>query len=198
MDFGTQLSNWKLNASSFHATLIFYINYPPPPLGNDIALSLEAAEHIYPESSNEFISSLCAFSDIVLFSGASLCQGGIGHINERYPSYWASIFMANNFYPFDLFRPVLWGQVGIQPWYQQNAYLYVKKNSTSYNHLLSFGIQPVLNHLFLDAYHPILFIKRSSFLGFCKYQFHRFLPDRLLSFSSYLYNRLISIRSLSL
>lgn len=42
----------------------------------DLAISVEVAEHIDKEYSNIFIHSLCAHSDIILFSAAIPYQGG--------------------------------------------------------------------------------------------------------------------------
>ena len=47
----------------------------------DLAMSMEVAEHLVPESSANFVRSLTRLSDIVLFSAAVPGQGGTNHIN---------------------------------------------------------------------------------------------------------------------
>jgi len=47
----------------------------------DLAISMEVAEHLAPESSANFVRSLTRLSDIVLFSAAVPGQGGTNHIN---------------------------------------------------------------------------------------------------------------------
>ena len=58
----------------------------------DLSISLEVAEHLPESSAETFITSLCEASDVVLFSAAVKGQGGVGHINEQFLSYWQKIF----------------------------------------------------------------------------------------------------------
>jgi hypothetical protein len=45
-------------------------------------------------------------------------QGGINHINEQPHTYWAQLFAEHGFVPFDLFRPVFWGNENVCFWYR--------------------------------------------------------------------------------
>ena len=58
----------------------------------DLAISLEVAEHLPSSKADDFIDSLTKLSDFVLFSAAIPFQGGIGHINEQWPTYWIALF----------------------------------------------------------------------------------------------------------
>ena len=92
----------------------------------DLALCLEVAEHIREENSEKLVKSLCAHSDIVIFSAAIPGQGGVGHINEQQPFYWGEIFQKNGFVPFDVMRFLLWEIEDLQYWYKQNTIPYIK------------------------------------------------------------------------
>ena len=91
----------------------------------DLALCLEVAEHLSPGRAESLVGDLCALSDCVLFGAAIPGQGGIGHVNERWQSYWAGLFAAHDWRPLDLVRPAIWGERAIQPWYRQNMLLYL-------------------------------------------------------------------------
>ena len=58
----------------------------------DLAVSLEVAEHLPPESADDFVTSLTRHAPIVLFSAAAPYQGGQNHVNEQWPAYWAARF----------------------------------------------------------------------------------------------------------
>jgi len=90
----------------------------------DLAISLEVAEHL-PESSAEgFVRSLARHAPAVLFSAAIPGQGGTGHVNCQWPSYWAALFRREGFLPVDAIRPRIRGKEGVAWWYQQNTLLF--------------------------------------------------------------------------
>lgn len=126
----------------------------------DLAMSLEVAEHLEAVSASGFVDSLTRLSDAVLFSAAFTQQGGTNHINERPHTYWARIFALYDYVPYDLFRPLFWGDEEIEFWYQQNVFLYVRQNSPVAGLLSSTGHQPMKNIRFMDCVHPALY--RSS------------------------------------
>jgi SAM-dependent methyltransferase len=92
----------------------------------DLAVSLEVAEHLKPARARGFVQDLCAAADVVLFGAAIPSQGGTGHINEQWQSYWAELFRQSGYACLDVLRPRFWGSVEVLPWYKQNAFLYVK------------------------------------------------------------------------
>jgi SAM-dependent methyltransferase len=125
----------------------------------DLAISLEVAEHIKPESAVSFISLLTQLSDVVLFSAAYIKQGGTNHINEQKHTYWAKLFASFDYIPYDLFRPVVWGDDEIEFWYQQNTFLYVRRNTPLVDGLAKSGHNPIVNLSFMDCVHPMLYEK---------------------------------------
>lgn len=91
----------------------------------DLCLCLEVAEHL-PESSAELlIRNLCRLSDKILFSAAIPMQGGVGHENEQWQSYWAALFAKFGYYP-ALCQPKIRDNAEIEIWYRQNIILYEK------------------------------------------------------------------------
>jgi SAM-dependent methyltransferase len=130
----------------------------------DLAMTLEVAEHLQPSSASQFVKSMTEASDRVLFSAAFAGQGGINHINEQPHSYWAEIFAALGFAPFDLFRARFWGEEKVCYWYRQNTFLYVKRDSVPYEQLKALGLSEIENVAFMDCVHPeLLEWKTASF-----------------------------------
>jgi SAM-dependent methyltransferase len=136
----------------------------------DLAISVEVAEHLEPTSATQFVESLTRASDTVLFSAAYTRQGGVCHINEQPHTYWATLFLSLGYVPFDLFRPLFWGDDRVLFWYRQNTFLYVKKESASYSHLLSSGLAELAHISFMDCIHPDLYAAKlnADFKEFCK------------------------------
>jgi SAM-dependent methyltransferase len=95
----------------------------------DLAVSLEVAEHLPPESAAAFVESLVGLAPRVLFSAAIPHQGGEGHVNGQWPAYWAALFAEHDYAPVDCFRRRLWGDERVEWWYAQNVLLYVRRDS---------------------------------------------------------------------
>jgi SAM-dependent methyltransferase len=125
--------------------------------GVDLTMSLEVAEHLRPQSAPVFVESLARTSDVILFSAAFPRQGGPGHLNEQRPTYWARLFGAHDFIPFDLLRPTFWSDDRIPFWYRQNSFIYVKKDTDSQRRLASHAVQPLAHTGFMDCVHPALY-----------------------------------------
>jgi hypothetical protein len=87
----------------------------------DLALSLEVAEHLEPASAEGLVESLCALAPSVLFSAAVPGQGGHGHVNEQWPSYWADRFRAHGYRASGALRWMLWDDERVEYWYRQNV-----------------------------------------------------------------------------
>jgi SAM-dependent methyltransferase len=92
----------------------------------DLVMSLEVAEHISPDSADVFIKSLCNHGDVILFSAAIPGQGGVNHVNEQYPDYWAAIFRKYDFSAYDCIREKIWLNKKIDTCYRQNLLFIVK------------------------------------------------------------------------
>jgi SAM-dependent methyltransferase len=95
----------------------------------DLALSLETVEYIHHRKENIFIENITRLSDNIVFSGAIPFQGGTGHFNEKWQSYWVKIF-ENKGYKFYDIRPIIWYDKDIAPYYRQNLLIFSKNTLT--------------------------------------------------------------------
>ncbi len=117
----------------------------------DLAISLEVAEHLPPERAEQFILSLCALSPLMLFSAAVPDQGGRGHMNEQWPSYWREHFAKNGRRPLDCARSKIWNNEAITIGYRQNLLFFIDPDSAhQYPNLPNTSLAP------LDVVHPAL------------------------------------------
>lgn len=105
--------------------------------------SLEVAEHIDEKYAQNFIELLTLTSDIILFSAAIPNQGGLEHINEQPPKYWANLFEKYDYLCFDI-RNLFWENDKIDFWYRQNIFLYIHKDKIN---SLELPIKPTQNPL---------------------------------------------------
>jgi SAM-dependent methyltransferase len=96
-----------------------------------LAVSLEVAEHLPEEAAASFIESLTRLAPVVLFSAAIPGQGGVGHLNEQWPTYWASHFSRNGFEVCDCLRDRVWRDRRVEWWYRQNVLLFVRAQARS-------------------------------------------------------------------
>ena len=104
----------------------------------DLIMSLEVAEHIRPEHAETFIKSLCLHGDLILFSAAIPSQGGVNHVNEQYPAYWARLFSVNGFTGYDCIRSKIWLNKKIDTCYRQNLLFFVRDEAKKkYPHITS-------------------------------------------------------------
>lgn len=124
----------------------------------DLAISLEVAEHLQPESSDAFVESLSSLSDVVLFGAAFSGQPGVNHINTRHHSFWAKKFFSRGYVLFDLFRPTFWNDDRVEPCYRQNTFLYVKPSHTLYLTLINHGYAYSQDAQFVDCVHPTIYL----------------------------------------
>lgn len=88
-----------------------------------LAISLEVAEHLPAAAASSFIEAIASSSDIVLFSAAIPRQGGVGHLNEQWPAYWARLFEERGLRVSGGLRWLFWGNGKIENWYRQNMLL---------------------------------------------------------------------------
>ena len=90
-------------------------------------------------------------ADMILFSAAVPGQGGTGHLNEQWLSYWARLFLAEGYLPVDGLRARIWWDERIEFWYRQNIVLFCRAEiAASVASRLESG--PLL-----DVVHPRLF-----------------------------------------
>jgi SAM-dependent methyltransferase len=126
----------------------------------DLALSLEVAEHLPPGAAETFVETLARAAPVVVFSAAIPLQGGTGHVNEQWQTYWARLFSARGLVAVDAVRPVFWDDERIEWWYRQNTIVYVRQDRL--------GEYPALGEArgrtsepMLDLVHPALLEKRN-------------------------------------
>lgn len=106
--------------------------------GYDLVQSLEVAEHLDKQYSKNFVTLLTSLSKIILFSAAIPYQGGVHHVNEQPPKYWADLFMDHDYFCFDILRDCLWNNTNIDYWYRQNILLFIHKDKIDELENLSF------------------------------------------------------------
>lgn len=97
----------------------------------DLAVCLEVAEHLPEKAGRELVARLVAAAPLVLFSAAIPGQGGTGHVNEQWPSYWQAIFGEHGFRRLDPVRRHVWRERGVRWWYRQNIFLYASEDALS-------------------------------------------------------------------
>ena len=131
----------------------------------DLAISLEAAEHVRPASSDTFHRSLTGLADAVVFSAAFIGQPGTNHINTRPHSFWAAKFLGDGYQLFDYFRPKFWADERVEPWYRQNTFLYVKPTHPLSAALIAAGEAPAPDARFVDCLHPMFYLSALDEIG---------------------------------
>lgn len=89
----------------------------------DLCLCLEVAEHLKPQRAKALVEYLCSTSDLVLFSAAIPYQGGNGHCNEKWQSYWSGLFQQRGFGAAKE-QPHIRDNRDVEYWYRQNIVLY--------------------------------------------------------------------------
>jgi hypothetical protein len=97
----------------------------------DLALCLEAAEHLPASAAPELVCTLTNAAPVVVFSAALPGQGGDGHVNEQPPEYWAKLFAARDYACFGGLRRRIWGDAAIEVWYRQNLLCFVRRSAVA-------------------------------------------------------------------
>lgn len=134
----------------------------------DLAVSLEVAEHLPPSRAESFIEELCDLAPQILFSAAIPGQGGVGHVNERWPSYWADLFRDNGYVVTGALRFMFWeaAMQGLcENWYCQNLLLAVRDDFYDANRQWFGNWFEGLASLPIPLVHPVLFTHIRSLLG---------------------------------
>jgi SAM-dependent methyltransferase len=91
----------------------------------DLVMSLEVAEHLPPASAPVLVDSLVNLGPVILFAAAIPCQGGLNHINEQWPEYWAELFSQRNYGVVDCLRKQIWHNPRVKYEHAQNILLFV-------------------------------------------------------------------------
>ncbi len=129
----------------------------------DLVVSLECGEHIEKQYADQFVESLCNLGPVVCFSAALPFQGGVNHINEQWPEYWANLFANRGFKVMDCIRPIIWHNSDVQPWYAQNIFLFADQNKIDQNPAMLKWAEKT-DPKDLTKIHPILYLIKIFFL----------------------------------
>ncbi|HEV2302053.1 MAG TPA: class I SAM-dependent methyltransferase [Stellaceae bacterium] len=95
----------------------------------DLAMSLEVAEHLPPDRAAGFVEELTRLAPLVLFSAAVPGQGGVHHLNEQWPFYWARLFAEHGYRAIDALRLRVWDAPAVAFWYKQNVLIFAAPNA---------------------------------------------------------------------
>ncbi|MBT4740770.1 MAG: methyltransferase domain-containing protein [Rhodospirillaceae bacterium] len=123
----------------------------------DLVVSLEVAEHLPERAADTFIDSLVRHGDVILFSAAVPFQGGRGHVNEQWQTYWAVKFADHGYQAFDTIRPTIWGNESIFWWLRQNTILFL--NQASLEQYPEMNQERVTDLNALATVHPALYMR---------------------------------------
>jgi SAM-dependent methyltransferase len=120
----------------------------------DLVLSLEVAEHLPAHVAAAFVRSLTRLGAIVVFSAAIPEQGGVCHINEQWPEYWAALFAGCGYVPADYLRARIWSHSEVEWWYAQNTFVYARPQT-----LARLGLHCADATSRLSLVHPEMYLK---------------------------------------
>ena len=123
----------------------------------DLVLCLEVAEHLSPQAAERFVESLARHSSAILFSAAIPFQGGHHHLNERFLSYWASLFAKHGFQPLDIIRGRIWHDQQVVWWLRQNVVLFAHADLIAANASLK---QAAEQRTPISVVHPDFYFQR--------------------------------------
>lgn len=127
----------------------------------DLVISLEVAEHLHEKYADSYIDLLTTLSGCILFSAAIPKQGGDGHVNEQWPTYWVDKFAKKGYKVYDVIRPRFWNNVHVETWYKQNMLLFVKEGE-HYKDIKNRLIEQCAATHLLNIVHPDLFMAKIS------------------------------------
>lgn len=97
----------------------------------DLAMSLEVAEHVPAPFAADLVRVLTSIAPVVFFSAAIPLQGGVHHVNEQWPEYWAKLFEERGYIPVDCLRRRTWDDKRVSFFYSQNMFIYVARDAVS-------------------------------------------------------------------
>ncbi len=127
----------------------------------DLAVCLEVAEHLPASAADRIISEVTALAPAVLFSAAIPHQGGVGHVNEQWPEYWAEKFGQHGYRAVDAIRPLIWSDRRVDFWYAQNVLLFVTLDVLESNERLRAAAERT-TPLALSRVHPRLYLAKAD------------------------------------
>jgi SAM-dependent methyltransferase len=140
----------------------------------DLVVSLEVAEHLPIEAALTFIDSLTRLGPVILFSAAIPYQRGTHHVNERWLSYWVTLFERRGFVCVDCIRPALWDNPRVGLCYAQNVIVAVQQDHlATWPKLAEAARSPFCRPR--DLVHPHLYLESTAYAKYPKEYFHGLL-----------------------
>jgi hypothetical protein len=122
----------------------------------DLAVCSEYAEHLPASRAASFVADLASLAPVIAFSAAIPGQGGTGHVNEQWPSYWEAHFAAVGYRLVDAVRRRLWGAPGAPFYLAQNLLIAVDdRRLADYPRLAEVAIRP--DGGALSLVHPLVY-----------------------------------------
>jgi SAM-dependent methyltransferase len=106
----------------------------------DLALCLEVAQILPPDGAAPLVRSLVSLADVVLFGAAIPGQGGTGHRNEQWPSYWAELFATSGYEASDPFRLRIWNEPDVKWWFAQNLVCFARPDAVASRRALAASV----------------------------------------------------------
>lgn len=158
----------------------------------DLAVFMEVAEHLKPESSKIFIKNVIDLSDIIIFSAGIPFQRGLGHINENWITYWADLFKEHRYIAVDMFRNKLWDDERVLPFYAQNIMIFAKKEKILKNKILKEEYERS-NGRILNLIHPYQYlqnIRRYENMRRVTPLFIRWTCEKIIQFIKIIINKI--------
>jgi len=142
----------------------------------DLVISLEVAEHLPPDCAGIFVDTLVGLGPVVLFSAAIPFQGGIHHINEQWPGYWADLFQTRGYLSADVIRSRVWKNPDLEFWYAQNILVFVQRESLDRHPVLRSAIAQA-GESFLSIVHPKMQLEMERRISAANEGFERASSD---------------------
>lgn len=124
----------------------------------DVALCLEVAEHLDTNEAERLVRNLTTLAPVVIFSAAIPDQGGRGHVNEKWQSWWKALFDKMGYRTLDPIRPRIWQNAQVAYYYAQNILVYVRSEEVCVHRDLSVEGY----NMPLDVVHPVRYNSLTS------------------------------------
>jgi len=115
------------------------------PQSADLVICIDFAQKLSAERAKDFVTDLCHCAPQVLFCAPMPHAPSNDDENLQWPSYWATHFAANGYYPDLAYRFRIWPDRLITPLLRQNSLLYVRRSA---------NYKPTYPPEALDVIHP--------------------------------------------
>ncbi len=127
----------------------------------DFIQCLEFLEHVDEQRGTDLVTWMTDRTDVIVLSAAVPYQGGSGHVNEQWPSYWVQKLGRLGFVACDALRPAIWNDVRIAPWYRQNILVFFRDAVPPDIEATAMEEWRQASRLPLDLVHPDLLLRKS-------------------------------------